>query len=174
MYFTDGRMRLHREAIGPKACNCFSSGVRTNISKETYSHLWFSRGWGSGPPALPFLSLDPPMFYMLSGTNLDDYANINKLNTMKSIASTEMWWKLAPLVSLGATYFVWYEHVLGAGPPASSMITWDWTPIQNLYLFLAIVALKYTNKTSWQSQSILIMQNEKKTKNSKRCIYSQL
>ena len=38
-YFIEGRMDLPRETIGPKASNCFSSGGRTSISKETYSHL---------------------------------------------------------------------------------------------------------------------------------------
>ena len=28
-----------REAIGPIGANCFSSGVRSSIFKETYSHL---------------------------------------------------------------------------------------------------------------------------------------
>ena len=38
-YFTEGRMDLPREAIGPKGSNCFTRGVRTIISKETYSNL---------------------------------------------------------------------------------------------------------------------------------------
>ena len=37
-YFIEGRMDLPRETIGPKGSNCFSSGGRTSISKETYSH----------------------------------------------------------------------------------------------------------------------------------------
>ena len=54
-YFTEGHTYLPREAIGPEGSNCFSSGVRTSISKETYSFviLRFSRGWGSGHTHTP-------------------------------------------------------------------------------------------------------------------------
>ena len=45
-YFTEGRLDLPREAIGRNGSNCFSMSVRTRISKETYSHLWFSRRGG--------------------------------------------------------------------------------------------------------------------------------
>ena len=38
-YFTEDRTNLPREAIGPEGSNCSSRGVRTSISKETYSHL---------------------------------------------------------------------------------------------------------------------------------------
>ena len=49
IYFTEGRKDLLQEAIGPLR------KVRTSISKETYSHLWFSRrgGGGSGSPVHP-------------------------------------------------------------------------------------------------------------------------
>ena len=38
-YFTEGRMDLPREAIGPEGSNCFSKGVQTSISKETCTNL---------------------------------------------------------------------------------------------------------------------------------------
>ena len=44
---------------GPKGSDCFSMGVRTSISKETYSHVIFQ---GSGPfPLSSRAPLDPPM-----------------------------------------------------------------------------------------------------------------
>ena len=49
-YLTEGRTTLHQEAIGPKGSNFFFEGIRTNISKETYSHLSLSnRGGGLDP-----------------------------------------------------------------------------------------------------------------------------
>ena len=38
-YFIDSDTDLPLETIGPFGSNCFSRGVRTSISKETYSHL---------------------------------------------------------------------------------------------------------------------------------------
>ena len=38
-YFAEGRTNLPPEAIGPSGSNCFSRGVRTSVSKKTYSHL---------------------------------------------------------------------------------------------------------------------------------------
>ena len=53
---TVGCTNLYREAIEPVP-NWLLRGVRTSISKATYSHLWFSsRVWY---PAL--IPLDPPM-----------------------------------------------------------------------------------------------------------------
>ena len=37
-------MDLPREAIGPKGSNCFSRGVLTGLSKETYSNVIFQGG----------------------------------------------------------------------------------------------------------------------------------
>ena len=56
-YFTKGRMDLHREAIGPDGSNCFWRGVRTKMSKETYSHLWFSSGVSEPPVPLFWIRL---------------------------------------------------------------------------------------------------------------------
>ena len=44
--------RTSLEAIGPNASNCFSRGVRTSISKETYI-LSSSEYPGEGPNRLP-------------------------------------------------------------------------------------------------------------------------
>ena len=54
LYFTEGRIDLSLEAIGPsgpiasrRGSNCFSMGSCTNISKGTYNNVIF-RGVGGG------------------------------------------------------------------------------------------------------------------------------
>ena len=50
-YFTDDRTNLPQEAIGPNGSNCLLREICTRISKETYCHLWFSRGGGGPDPS---------------------------------------------------------------------------------------------------------------------------
>ena len=58
--FTEGRTDLLQEAIEPKGYNFFLRGVRTSFSKETNSHLWFSREGVSRHP-VPSAPLEPYM-----------------------------------------------------------------------------------------------------------------
>ena len=55
------------EAIGPNGSNCFPSGVRTRISKETYSNWWFfQRGPEPlAPPPPPPLWISTWKIYVL-------------------------------------------------------------------------------------------------------------
>ena len=62
MYFTGCCTDLPREAVGPDGFNRFSSGVRNRISKETYSHLSFSRG-KDPDPCTPYL--DSSMHFLI-------------------------------------------------------------------------------------------------------------
>ena len=48
-----------REATGPEGPNCFSSGLRTSISRETYAATCDFPGWSGSRPLPP--SLDPLM-----------------------------------------------------------------------------------------------------------------
>ena len=60
---------FHRGSYGPPSRSkgpIFTRGVRTRISKEAYSHLWFSMGGGGGPvPALSGYARDLMSFLVL-------------------------------------------------------------------------------------------------------------
>ena len=53
------------ETIGPLLLEGGGGGVRTRISKETYSHLWFSRERDGGPDPLPPLDTHTTASYFV-------------------------------------------------------------------------------------------------------------
>ena len=59
---------FHRGSYGPQGfgSNCYSTGVRTSISKATYNHWWFSRVRGPDPLSR---TLDPPMSLMVESVH---------------------------------------------------------------------------------------------------------